>query len=67
MNFLKLSKELSELKNIKTENRKDFVCGYLENLKGVKGFVYKNYCLEGTKNKKVQRQYFSDINEMRCD
>jgi len=65
--FSKLTKELSELKNIKTKNRKNFVCGYLENLKGVKGFVYKNYCLEGTKNKKIQRQYFSDTNGMRCD
>jgi adenine-specific DNA-methyltransferase len=36
-------------------------------LKGEKGFVYKNYCLGGTKGQKEQRQYFSDENGMRCD
>ena len=36
-------------------------------MKGVKGFIYKNYCLGGTKNKKEERQYFSDENGMRCD
>jgi len=65
--FSKLSKELLKLKNIKLEDRKDFVCDYLSGLKGVKGFIYRNYCMDGTKNKKVQRQYFSDINSMRCD
>jgi len=67
LTFLKLSKKLPELKKVKIENRKDFVCNYLGNLKGVKGFVYKNYCLGGTKNKKMRRQYFSDANGMRCD
>jgi len=67
LRFLKLSKELSELKNIEIKKRKDFVCDYLSNLKGAKGFIYKNYCLGGTKNKKEQRQYFSDENGMRCD
>ncbi|MCK4781416.1 DNA adenine methylase [Candidatus Parcubacteria bacterium] len=67
LTFSKLSKEISKLKKIKTKDRKDFVCGYLSNLKGKKGFVYKNYCLGGTKNKKIQRQYFLDANGMRCD
>lgn len=67
LKFLKLSKELPELKNIKTEKRKNFVCEFLMNLKGVKGFVFKNYCLGGTKNKKIQRQYFGDANGMKCD
>lgn len=65
--FSKLSKEIPELKKIKTENRKDFVCDHLSNLKGKKGFIYKNYCLSGTENKEVERQYFSDENGMRCD
>jgi adenine-specific DNA-methyltransferase len=67
LRFLKLTKELSELKNIKMENRKDFVCDYLENLKGIKGFIYKNYCLGGTKKKKTQRQYFSNKNGIKFD
>ena len=65
--FSKLTKEIPELKSISTKNRKDFVCDYLSNLKGKKGFIYKNYCSGGTKNKKEQRQYFSDENGMRCD
>ncbi|HED38784.1 MAG TPA: modification methylase [Ignavibacteria bacterium] len=67
LTFSKLSKEIHELAKIKTENRKNFVCDYLSNLKGKKGFIYKNYCLTGTKDKNEQRQYFSDENGMRCD
>ena len=65
--FLKLMKEISELKNIEIKNRKNFVCSYLSNLKGAKGFIYKNYCVGGTKNENEERQYFSDENGMRCD
>ncbi|MCK5060162.1 MAG: DNA adenine methylase [Candidatus Pacebacteria bacterium] len=67
LNFSKLLKEIPELKKNKTENRKNFVCDHLSNLKGRKGFIYKNYCLGGTKDKVEQRQYFSDENGMRCD
>lgn len=65
--FSKLTKEIPDLKNIEMKNRKNFVCDYLSSLRGVKGFIYKNYCLSGTKHKKEQRQYFSDKNAMRCD
>lgn len=67
LNFTELTKEIPELKNIEVKKRKDFVCDYLSSLKGLKGFIYKNYCLGGTKNKKELRQYFSDENGMRCD
>ncbi len=67
LSFSKLSKEISDLEKIKIKNRKKFVCEFLSNLKGIKGFIYKNYCLGGTKNKKELRQYFSDENGMRCD
>jgi len=67
LTFSKLIKKIPELKNIDLENRKDYVCNYLSNLKGKKGFIYKNYCVGGTKNKKELRQYFSDENGMRCD
>jgi len=65
--FSVLVKEIPELKNIEIEKRKDFVCNYLSNLKGIKGFIYKNYCFGGTKDKKEPRQYFSDENGLRCD
>ncbi len=67
LNFAKLVKEIPNLKSIDVKNRKNFVCNYLSDLKGVKGFIYKNYCPGGTKDKKELRQYFSDENGMRCD
>lgn len=67
LDFAKLTKKIPNFKNIEIKNRKDFVCDYLSNLKGVKGFIYKNYCFGGTKNKVEPRQYFSDENGMRCD
>ena len=67
LNFAKLTKEIPGLKEIEIKKRKDFVCDHLSSLKGIKGFIYKNYCLGGTKNKKESRQYFSDENGMRCD
>src|SRR3989338_564496 len=67
LNFAKLTKEITDLRSIDVKNRKIFVCNYLSDLKGVKGFIYKNYCLGGTKDKEESRQYFSDENGMRCD
>ena len=64
---MKLTKKLNKLKKIKITSRRDFVCDYLGSLTGVKGFIYKNYCLGGTKNKKIQRQYFSNANGIKCD
>lgn len=65
--FSKLTKEIPELKNIEVRDRNFFVCDYLSNLKGTRGFVYRNYCFGGTKEKKEPRKYFSDENGMRCD
>ncbi len=67
LSFTKLVKEIPELKKIKVDERKQLVCDYLSHIKGTKGFIYKNYCIGGTKNKKEPRQYFSDENGMRCD
>ena len=66
LNFAKLTKAIPGLKNTEIEQRKDFVCNYLSGLNGVSGFIYKNYCLGGTKEKQA-RQYFSDENGKRCD
>jgi adenine-specific DNA-methyltransferase len=67
LEFQKLTKVLPELKNIEIDERKNFVCDHLSSLKGINGFIFKNYCLGGTKNQKFQRQYFSDENGQRCD
>ena len=55
------------MKNIELSIKKDFICSYLSDIKGTKGFIYNNYCVGGTKNKDEERQYFSDENGMRCD
>ena len=49
------------------EKRQNFILNFLENLDGIKGFVYNNYCLGGTINSEFPRQYFSDENGMKCD
>ncbi|KKR09857.1 MAG: Adenine-specific methyltransferase [Parcubacteria group bacterium GW2011_GWA2_39_18] len=67
LEFQRLAKVLPKLKNIKVEERKNFVCDYLSSLKGINGFIFQNYCLGGTKNQGSQRQYFSDENGRRCD
>lgn len=65
--FSSLTAEIPLLANIKVNERKNFVCEHLSKLKGIKGFIYNNYCLGGTKNNSEPRQYFSDENGMRCD
>lgn len=40
---------------------------YLNNLKEVGGFIFKNYTLEGTKGQKYQRMFFSSKNGKRID
>lgn len=67
LTFKKLSAELKDLKTIKKEDRIQYICGYLNNIKRTKGFIYKNYSMEGTKNKKIQRNYFTTENSMKCD
>lgn len=78
----KLSKNelLTKNKNIKSQklkvkkkvNNSEFqieekVCQYLNEIKSEKGFIYKNYSLQGTKNKTYQRIYFSDDNAKKID
>ena len=67
LTFKKLEKEIKELKNSHLEEKTNLVCRYLDNIEDKKGFIYKNYCLGGTKNKKFQRQYFSDKNGKKAD
>lgn len=67
LKFEKLLEVIPELKKTEIPERKNIVCDYLSNIKGEKGFIYKNYCLGGTKDKEFERQYFSDENGMKCD
>jgi adenine-specific DNA-methyltransferase len=67
LEFKKLFSKIPELRKAEIESRKNIVFYFLNNLKGREGFIYNNYCLGGTKNKKEPRQYFSDENGKRCD
>jgi len=61
------------LKTIQTSNNSLFsssfesVKNYLNNLKGIKGFIYKNYTEEGTKNQEYKRKYFTAENGEKID
>jgi adenine-specific DNA-methyltransferase len=43
------------------------VVEYLNCLKPINGFIYKNYCPGGTQNLDCQRMYFTDINGKKID
>ncbi|MCX6739506.1 MAG: DNA adenine methylase [Candidatus Parcubacteria bacterium] len=45
----------------------DSVREHLNSIKGVKGFIYKNYTDEGTKNSDFSRKYFTPENGKRID
>jgi len=61
------------LQNIKTADNSLFssplesVRNYLNNLRGINGFIYKNYTEEGTKNQQHKRKYFTAENGKRID
>ena len=59
--------DIPELLVSKVGETKNIVLAYLQNMKGKKWFIYKNYSLWGTEGHEYQRQYFSDENAMKCD
>jgi adenine-specific DNA-methyltransferase len=67
LTFEKLLTALPQLKNLEISDRKKHVCEYLSSIDGIRGFIYQNYSSGGTKNKEVERLYFSDENAKRCD
>jgi len=58
--FKGLSKEIKKPSLIK-------VIEFLNELEGEEGFIFHNYCIEGTKGKKFIRNYFSSTNAMKID
>ena len=57
LNFAKLLKEIPDLKNIEVKNRKNFVCSYLSNLKGIKGFSHR----DGNSNLNLLKLKLEDV------
>ncbi len=45
----------------------ELIRDHLNNLKSVKGFIYRNYTEEGTRKDKYQRKYFTGKNGMKID
>lgn len=64
-------KKLLEILKIETKslfnNELDIVFEYLNNLKGVDGFIYQNYTPGGTYNLERPRKYFIDENGRKID
>jgi len=67
LKFKELEESLTGLSKIGFDKRLYFVCDSLDNIKGEEGFIYKNYCLGGTKGKEYERLYFSDENGKKVD
>ena len=65
--FSKLKGVIPALAKTRSVQRGEVVCDYLNKERGVKGFIYNNYSLGGTKHADMQRQYFSDKTSMCCD
>lgn len=65
--FKKLIKKIKTTKNGLFDTPFDLVRHYLNNLKGIKGFIYKNYTEEGTANEEFTRKYFTVENGKKID
>ncbi|MCH3923459.1 MAG: DNA adenine methylase [Bacteroidales bacterium] len=66
--FKGLEEEIPLLRNtFFDENKTDIVCNYLNNLEGVAGFIFKNFCKGDKKDDEDYRLYFSDNNGKKCD
>lgn len=65
--FENLLKFLPGIVSHNVDKRAAFVCHYLTSIPAVEGFIYKNYCLGGTKGESAERLYFTDENGKQCD
>ena len=61
--FFREEPEFSELKNIIGYEKLDDILEYLNNLEGVKGYFFDNFCEEG----KYKRRFFSTNNAKKID
>ena len=64
--FDRLSDDVPDLEKTTIKSKAGIVCEYLNDLEGVDGFIYSNYCPGGTKGEE-RRMYFSDENGRRAD
>lgn len=67
LKFLNLTDKALDIKRVNLADRAKVVICYLDNLEGVEGFIYKNYCPAGTNKKEFKRMYFTNDNGKKCD
>jgi adenine-specific DNA-methyltransferase len=63
--FCGLCEEIPKLSSCEIALRKNLVCKYLNELNGIDGFIYNNYCFNGLQAN--GRMYYSDNNGKKCD
>ncbi len=62
-----INKHIVENNGNLDENRCALLIEELNNLEGIEGFIYKNYCFEGTEGQEYRRMYFTEYNAKKCD
>lgn len=62
-----LTKHILENNSNLDENRCAELVDELNKVEGVEGFIYKNYCYEGTEGQEFRRMYFTAYNAKKCD
>ncbi len=62
-----ITKHLIENGNNLDESRCMQLIDELNNIEGVEGFIYRNYCYEGTEGQEFRRMYFTEYNAKKCD
>ena len=62
-----ITKHLIENGDTLDEDRCAELIAELNNIEGVEGFIYKNYCFEGTEGQEFRRMYFTEYNAKKCD
>lgn len=65
--FETLLKKIKIIENSLFATPLDSVLSYLDSVPDIKGFIYENYTIEGTKNSNYKRKYFTPENGMRID
>ena len=62
-----ITKHLIENGNNLDESRCMQLIEELNSIEGIEGFIYKNYCFEGTEGQEFRRMYFTEYNAKKCD
>ena len=62
-----ITKHMLENNSNLDENRCALLIEDLNKLEGVEGFIYNNYCFEGTEGQEFRRMYFTEYNAKKCD